>query len=94
MLFNIIINNLFLISPDSEICDFADVNTIFASGNELHEIATVLRNDLSKLLEWFTCNGMVANPKKLQLMFLGPKGRQGLRLNIQGSKVLAKEHVN
>ena len=51
MLFNIFINDLFLISLDSEICNFADGNTIFSCGNELHEIMTVLENDLSILLE-------------------------------------------
>ena len=64
MPFNIFINDLFLISLDSEICNFADDNTIFSCGHELHEIVTVLENDLSILLEWFTCNDMVVNPKK------------------------------
>ena len=64
------------------------------SSNELHEITTVLENDLSKLLEWFTCNGMVVNHMKFQLMFLGVScSKQGMRLRIQGSKVLAKKHV-
>ena len=93
MLFNIFINDMFLISLDSEICNFADDNTIFSCGNELHEIVTALENDLSILLEWFKCNGMVVNSKKFQLMFLGLKRKQGLRLNIQGSKIVAKEHV-
>ena len=93
MLFSIFINYLFLISLDSELCNFADDNTMFACENDLHQIATVLENDLSKLLEWFTCNGMVVNPNKLQLIFLGLKSEQGLHLNIQGSKILAKEHV-
>ena len=93
MLFNIFINDLFLISLDSEICNFADDNTIFSRGNELHEIVTVLENDLSILLEWFICNGMEVNPKEFQLMFLGLKRKQGLRLNIQGSKTVAKDHV-
>ena len=52
-----------------------------------------LENELSILLEWFKCNGMVANPKKFQLMFLGLKRKQGLHLNIQGSKIVAKGHV-
>ena len=52
-----------------------------------------MENDLSILLKLFKCNGMVANPKKFQLMFLGLKKKQGLRLNIQGSKIVAKEHV-
>ena len=63
MLFKIFINDLFLISLDSEICNFADYNAIFSCGNELHELVTVLENDLSILLEWFTCNGMVVNPR-------------------------------
>ena len=79
MLFNIFLNDLFLISLDSEICNFADDNTIFSCGNELHEIVTALDNNLSILLEWF---GTVANPKKFQLMFLGPERKQGLCLNI------------
>ena len=93
MLFNIFINDLFLISLDSKICNFADDNNIFSCGNELHEMVSVLDNDLSILLEWFKCNGMVVKPKKYQLMFLGLKWKQGLRLNIQGSKIVAKEHV-
>ena len=36
---------------------------------------------------------MVVNPKKFQLMFLGLKRKQGLRLNIQGSKIVAKDYV-
>ena len=54
---------------------------------------TVLDNDLSILLEWFTCNGMVVNPKKFQVMFLGLKRMQRLHLNNQGSKIVAKDHT-
>ena len=54
---------------------------------------TNLENDLSKLLEWFKSNGMVANPKKFQLMFLGLQGTIRLRLNIEGSKVPTTGHV-
>ena len=58
-----------------------------------YEIVTALEHGLSILLEWFKCNGMVVNPKKFQLMFLGLKRKQRLRPNIQGSKKVAKEHV-
>ena len=57
MLFNIFMNDLFLITLDSEICNFADDSTIFSCGNDLHEIVTVLENDLSTLLEWFKRHG-------------------------------------
>ena len=93
MLFSIFINDLLLVSLDSVICNFADDNIIFTCGNDLHGIATDLENNLSKLLYRFTCNCMVVNSKKFPLMFLGLKRGKGLRLNIQGSEVLAKEHV-
>ena len=61
LLFNIFINDLCLINLDSEICNFADDNTLYSCGHDLQEIV----NDLSKYLEWFISNGMVANPKKI-----------------------------
>ena len=53
LLFNIFINDLFLISLKSEICNFADDNTIFACGNTIQEIVIKLENDLGLLLDWF-----------------------------------------
>ena len=78
---------------DSDICNFADVNTIYSCGIDLHEIVTNLESDLSRLLEWFTHNGMVANPKKFQRMFLGLKGQRKLLLNINDNKLSATDHV-
>ena len=94
LLFNIFINDRFLIKLDSEICNFADDNTLYLCGRDLQEIVTNLENDLSNLLEWSKSNGMLANPKKFQLMFLGLQGKIKLRLNIEGSKVPTTGHVN
>ena len=93
LLFNIFINDLCLMRLDSEICNFADDNTIYSCERYLHEIVTNLESNLSRLLEWFTNNGMVANPKKFQLMFLGLKGQRRLRLNINDNKLSATDHV-
>ena len=68
----------------SGICNLAYDNAIYACGNDVHEIVLVLENDLCELLEWFTCNGIVMNPNKFQLMFLGLKQKQKLRINING----------
>ena len=57
----------------SKICNVADDNTIYACGNDIHEIVMVLENGCCKLLEWFRCNGIVVSPKNFQLMFLGLK---------------------
>ena len=77
MQFNIFINDLF-----SDICNFADPNTIFVRGNEIYDIGVVLENELCKLPEWFTCNGIAVSPQKFQMMLLGLERKQELRLNI------------
>ena len=78
---------------DSDICNFADDNTIYSCEIDLHEIVTNLESDLSRLLEWFTHNGMVASPKKFQLMFLGLKCQRRLRLKIYDNTLSATYHV-
>ena len=78
MLFNIFI----LIDLESEICNFANDNTIYARSETLEEAINSLENDLSSVLQWFTENGMVANPEKFQLMFLGVKSDQQMCLRI------------
>ena len=74
----------------SEICNFADDNTIYTCGNDIHEIVMVLENDLCKLLERFTCNGVVVSPNKFQLIFLGLRQKQKLCINSNGVKILVK----
>ena len=58
LFFNIFINDLFLMSLESEICNFADDNTIFACGNTIQEIVIKLENDLGLLLDWFSKNDL------------------------------------
>ena len=56
LLFNIYTNDLFLMSLEPEICNFADDNTIFACGNTIQEILIKLKHDLGRLLVWFSKN--------------------------------------
>lgn len=93
LIFNIFLNDLILMNLESEICNFADDNTIFACGNTIQEIVIKLENDLGLLLDWFSKNGMIANPEKFQIMFLGLHNERGLRLNIEGKKIPATKAV-
>ena len=52
-----------------------------------------LENDLQGLMQWFTNNGMNANPSKFQVMFLGLKGAKKLCLNMNGQLIPSSEHV-
>ena len=71
LLFNIFINDIFLFIYETELCNFADDNTIYVSDKHIDNILTKLKNELRRLLKWFANNSMVANKEKFQLMFLG-----------------------
>ena len=49
VLFNIFINDIFLLKLDSDLCNFADDTTPYACGYNLEEIVPRLENDLSAL---------------------------------------------
>ena len=49
LFFNIFINDSFLMRLESEICNFADDNTIFACGNTIQDIVIKLENDQSSI---------------------------------------------
>ena len=74
-LFNVFINDLFLFLERTNICNFADDNTIYSCQNDL-------RYDMVNFFKWFKQNSMKANPKKFQFMILGKTPRQPIMLNI------------
>ena len=71
LLFNIFLNDLILCIEKSQICNFADDNTLYASGETIGDVATCLEVDMENILQWFDSNRMVANLDKFQLMSLG-----------------------
>ena len=71
LLFNIFINDLFLFILETELCNFADENTLYACDTNIDSVFIRLKNDCSRIIKWFSNNSMVANPVKFQLMYLG-----------------------
>ena len=71
ILFNIFINDLLYFTTDTDICNFADDNTIYACDYDVSNVIMKLENDLKTVLNWFKSNSMVANPKKFQFIILG-----------------------
>ena len=84
LLFNIFINDFFYFIHESEICNFADDNSLYASGKTLDEVCCKLERDMKIAMKWFEINSLEANPKKFQLMFLGTKKIIKKCLNIEG----------
>ena len=73
LLFNIFINDLFFFIQEADICNFADDNSLFASGKCLEDVLYILHKETECMLHWFKINSMIANPAKFQVMFLGKR---------------------
>ena len=52
---------------------FADDTTLFYSSKSLQERATVVNNELRKLIEWLNANRLSLNIDKTNLMIFRPK---------------------
>ena len=87
LLFNLFINDLFLFIERTNICNFADDNTVYSCQNDLKTILEDLRYDMVTLLRWFKENSMKVNPKKFKFVILGKTPRQPIILDINQIKV-------
>ena len=57
----------------TEICNFADDNTIYDCGEDLSNILENLKHDMKIILTWFRINSFQAIPDKFQFIILGKK---------------------
>ena len=69
LLFNIFINDLFLFLVNSDVCNFADDNTLSISDVSIEQIISKLEFDIDIVQTWFCNNGMLLN--KTRCRFLG-----------------------
>lgn len=56
LFFNIFINDLFLFENKSEICNYADDNTLYAANKNINHIINNLSNDFRTLTNWLCDN--------------------------------------
>ena len=92
LFFNIFLNDLFLFILETDICNFADDNTVYACDSTLEKVFSRLKKDVDEVINWFKINSMVANPEKFQIMFLGAKA-ENLTMNICGNSIKAANKV-
>ena len=64
LLFNIFINDIFFFVEKSEICNFADGNTIYSCGKDLPKTKKDLICTMKSILKWFRLNSLKTNPGK------------------------------
>ena len=53
-------NDLFMFIEKSEICNFADDNTLYYCNKSLPVITENLEHDLANILQWFKINSLKA----------------------------------
>ena len=89
LLFNIFINDIFLVVEKSDICNFADDNTLYSHGSNLPLILNNIEQHMRNLLYWFKINSLKASPGKFQFMILGKKNR--LKYSLKIGSITIKE---
>lgn len=92
LLFNIFINDFFMFLTETEVCNFADDNTLYSCAPSIDAVINDLEIDLQNALLWFGSNQLVANPAKFQLMFLGYDNPE-LKLRIGNNVISPKNAV-
>ena len=93
LLFNIFINDLFFSIKKSEVCNFADDNTLFSGDQNLDLVFFNLSSDLSNVIDRFKINSLKAYPGKFQFMVLGANKNDCLNLNVAGKFIPSSSEV-
>ena len=91
--FNIFINDLFFFITKSEVCNFADDNTLYSCNKNLEHVFSNLKYDLRNVLDWFKIKSMKANLGKFQFMLLGVKNIVHLTINVDGKIIPCSNEV-
>ncbi len=71
LLFNIFINDFLTCLQESEVCNYADDNSIFVCDTNFENDLSRLETDLPTVSEWFSQNFMKLNQEKSHFLTLG-----------------------
>ena len=73
LLFNIYLNDLFFIDIESDLCNFADDNTLHVCDLSLNVLVDKLETSAKSVIKWFEYNYMKLNESKCKLLISGNK---------------------
>ena len=68
LLFNIYLNDLFFVTIDTSLCNFADDNTLYACDISLKILIDKLESSATLVIDWFNYNYMKLNDSKCNLL--------------------------
>ena len=95
LLFNILMNDLFLFIEKCRLYNYADDNSLLDSSSEnLADVLYNLRHDGRNAIEWFAKNGMQANPDKFHFMLFSPTPTEQQVLQLcDGTSLMSETEV-
>ena len=70
LLFNLFINDLFLVVENCDVCNYADDNSLAVSDISIKEIICKLTADIMNLEYWLKNNGTLLNEEKCQFLII------------------------
>ena len=80
LLFNIYLNDLFMLCENSNLANYADDNSPYSCNNTIEEVISQLERDSEILLTWVSQNGLKANPDKFHLVLSDPSENYSLKV--------------
>ena len=94
LLFNSFVNNMFSFASKSDICDFADDNTLSSCRKTLGGILHNLKFDWRNIFRnRFKVNSLKPNPGKFQFVILGTNIGIGINLFLFGNRIEKSQKV-
>ena len=73
LLFNIVLNDIFMFLSKYNLCNYADDSTLYSTGKDLNQIRINLEMDFMILHQCFRKNHMTLNPGKCHYMVIGSR---------------------
>ena len=87
------LNDFCYVKQHSQVCNFADENTIYACGQNLDSVTSDIKSDMKYAISRYKNNEMFANPEKFQLIFIGLKDSITLCIDINGIVIQVTDSV-
>ena len=96
ILFNVFINDLYMLLNSNNLFDFADDNTIWAFSETVEGLINILQTETEKSLDWRENNDMIVNPDKFDTIIL-TKDRMdntGIEITVNDTIIKSNEKVD
>ena len=91
LLFNVFMNDMFLFMERCNLYNYADDNSIIYSSPDIETVILNLKHDCQNAIQWFTNNGMKANPNKFQFMVISSKQMEPQNIELHGGVSITSE---